>query len=516
MSSQTDSTATGLYVGTFTVTVTDDSGCVAIDSTLIAGSGAFTISTGVTDVLCSGDSSGTATATAVGGTSPFTYLWNDPNLQTTASATGLPAGPFAVVVTDAAGCTDIGSITVNEPLPIAGTVTITNVSCGGTCDGSGLVSISGGTAPYSYTWNTTPVQSDSLATGLCPGTYSVNVEDNSGCTTLDSMTITSPDTLTLEVIGTDASCVGTFDGSVTANFSGGVGPYTFLWSDITCSTAGAVCNNVGAGSYSLTLTDANGCTALGTDSVGEPVALSATLTSTPSLCIDSLGTATAVPDGGTPPYVYIWDDPNAQTTTIAIGLDIGTYNVTIADLSGCSIVESVTVTGISGPVISNILVTNESCPGAGDGSAVAIFSGGLAPYSFLWTDENFAFLSIAPSVANLSAGTYYVGMLDAQNCPAVDSTIVQTDPDCFSIPSSFTPNGDIINDTWIIKGIQKYPDNTVEIYNRWGSLLYSSDGYAEPWDGTYEGSDVAAATYYYIIVLDDNQDPFTGSITVVR
>ena len=248
LSSQTDSTATGLYVGTFTVIVTDDSGCVAIDSTLIAGSSPFTISTGVTDVLCGGDSSGTATATAVGGTSPFTYLWNDPNLQTTASATGLPAGPFAVVVTDAAGCTDIGSITVNEPLPIAGTFTITNISCGGTCDGSGLVSISGGTAPYSYTWNTTPVQSDSLATGLCPGTYSVNVEDNSGCTILDSMTITSPDTLTLEVIGTDASCVGTFDGSVTANFSGGVGPYTFLWSDITCSTAGAVCNNVGAGS----------------------------------------------------------------------------------------------------------------------------------------------------------------------------------------------------------------------------------------------------------------------------
>jgi gliding motility-associated-like protein len=254
--------------------------------------------------------------------------------------------------------------------------------------------------------------------------------------------------------------------------------------------------------------------------VSDPAALTVTFTAIPIPCTD-LGNLSATAGGGTLPYSYLWNDVNSQTTATATDLASGTYSVTVTDVLGCPIFDSaVVVTGTSGPVLDSVVVTAESCIDAGDGSATAYVSGGIPPYTYTWDDINAS--STDSVVQNLLAGAYSVIVMDSQLCATTDSVFVEAGlemcpvEDSLNIPSSFTPNGDLTNDTWILRGIDKFPGMAVEIYSRWGSLLYNSTGYAEPWDGTYNGVEVASATYYYIILLNGDEDPVTGSVTIVR
>jgi gliding motility-associated-like protein len=193
----------------------------------------------------------------------------------------------------------------------------------------------------------------------------------------------------------------------------------------------------------------------------------------------------------------------------------GTYTVTVTDANGCSQTGSATVTNTLGPVLDSVVVTLETCMGEGDALITVYANSGIPPYTYNWDDPS---LGTASTSQNVAPGVYYLIVTDTQFCGIADTVTVGPGlTDCtLNIPSSFTPNFDLTNDTWILRGISKYPDVTVEIYNRWGSLLYSSAGYAEPWDGTYKGKDVASATYYYIILLSENDEPITGSVTVVR
>ncbi|MBL4658135.1 MAG: gliding motility-associated C-terminal domain-containing protein, partial [Flavobacteriales bacterium] len=516
---QTDSTATGLYAATFSVTVTDNSGCISTDTVVVSEATSFTINIAATNVACNGDQSGSALVATTGGSSPFTYLWDDTNMQTTVSATGLAAGNYSVTITDSVGCTASDSTTVLQPDTLVLVTNTVDAGCG-TGTGSASVVAAGGTSPYSYLWNDASAQTTDTASTLAAGSYTVVITDSNGCSDSTSITIISSGSLTVTVETiTNASCAIASDGGADITVTGGSIPYTYLWSNLT---ANEDLSGVPSGSYTVNVTDATGCVGANSIAIGQDSGLSVSLTPTPSFCIDSIGTVTALVTGGTPPYVYIWDDINTQTTVIAIGLAEGTYSVTVADPSGCSIIESATVTGTTGPSISSSSVSDESCPYALDGGATVFITGGTSPYFSVWTDSALNIVStgvlIFPfaTISDVSAGTYYLLVTDAQLCIALDSVVVNLDPSCLNIPTSFTPNGDETNDTWIIQGIQNYPSSTVEVYNRWGSLLYSSSSDADAWDGTYEGADVASATYYFIIVLDETEDPITGSVTVVR
>jgi len=515
--SQSDTIATGLSAGTYTVTVTDDSGCVAMDSIVVTESTAFTLTSGAINVQCNGDASGTAIVSAAGGSSPFVYAWNDPNTQTTANAIGLSAGTFTVVVVDSDGCVDSSTVIVNEPTPLSGTFAVTNVSCNGACNGSITGSPSGGTgtpSSWSLLWST----GDTTLTisGLCAGGYTVLMVDSVGCTASDSVMVTEPPALLVNASGTDVICNGSADGTLSAVVTGGNTPFTYSWTGglptVPSHTA------VSAGSYGVTVTDSTGCVANDSVTITEPSAIILTVTSTPSICGNG-GSVSATVGGGVFPYVFLWDDPNSSTSITVFISVAGIYTVTVTDNNGCSQSVSASVTATVGPVLDSIIVSGESCIGEADGTINIYASSGIQPYTYAWDDPS---LSTTVTSQNVAAGVYYLIVLDAQFCGTADSVFVSAGtvacdvPDSLNIPSSFTPNADLINDTWIIRGISNFPDNSVEIYNRWGALLYSSDGYAEPWDGTYEGSDVASATYYYIIILDDNQDPFTGSVTIVR
>ena len=425
---QTTATATGLSAGLYTVDVTDYNGCTLTKTVTVGEPAALTETTTSTDVSCYAGSDGTATISVAGGTMPYTYLWSDG--QTSATAVGLTAGTYSVTVTDANGCTISGSATINEPTALAETTTSTDVSCYGGNDGTATISVSGGTAPYSYLWS--DGQTTATATGLVAGTYTVTVTDANGCTISGSATINEPTALAETTTSTDVSCYGGNDGTATISVSGGTMPYSYLWSD---GQTTATATGLAAGTYTVTVTDANGCTISGSATINEPAALTEVTTSTNVSCYGgSDGTATITVSGGTMPYSYMWS--NQETTASISGLSAGTYTVTVTDANGCTISQTVTITEPAA-LAETTTSTDVSCYGGNDGTATITVSGGTMPYSYMWSDGQ-----TSATATGLAAGTYTVTITDANGCTisgsatineptALAETTTSTDVSCY-------------------------------------------------------------------------------------
>ncbi|HRS40360.1 MAG TPA: hypothetical protein P5292_14360, partial [Bacteroidia bacterium] len=333
--------ATSLTAGNYTVTATDANGCTVSSTFLISEPTLLSPLASSTDALCSGANNGTASVATNGGTPGYTYSWT-PSGGTGANATGLGAGVYQVVVTDANGCTASATAIISEPsvlvLNVAGT---SDVSCFNGADGTGSVTPTGGTANYSYAWSPSG-GTGSSANGLSAGSYTVTVTDQNGCTAQVPLTINQPTQLTVQASAIDARCNGSTDGSISAIANGGTGPYGYTWSPGGAVTAGV--NNVGAGNYSVTITDANGCTTTGSATVAQPAALNASATPVAVTCNGgSNGTITVNVNGGTTGYSYSWF-PGGATTANASGLSAGAYSVTITDANGCTTTAAATVT----------------------------------------------------------------------------------------------------------------------------------------------------------------------------
>jgi len=299
------------------------------------------------DVSCNGESDGSITISAVG-TAPFTYSWSDgPNSQ---NRTGLSGGIYTVTVTDATGCTASISKTISEPDPLSITgfsksnFNGFNISCNGASDGEATVNIDGGTLSYSYQWDADAGnQTTATATGLSAGTYCVVVTDANGCMVEDCVTLTEPPVLTAVISnesdynGYNISCHGGNDGWATVTEGGGVAPFTYLWSDGQMTSTAS---DLSAGYYSVTVTDANGCTETTDITLTEPdpLTIDAGENQTvyygypPAECADISWSGEG---GGVPPYTITWNDGGAQTHEVCPGEFTTIYTVTIEDANGC-------------------------------------------------------------------------------------------------------------------------------------------------------------------------------------
>ena len=402
---QSNAAANNLAVGTYAVTATDSQGCTATTTVALTQPPPVTASATSTNPLCNGAANGTATATGGGGTPPLTYLWS--NGQNTAAATGLAAGTHTVTVTDAHGCANVAIVTLTQPTPFTASATNTAVSCNAGSNGTATVTASGGTPIYTYLWSNS--QTTATATGLTAGTYSVTVTDTHSCSTVATTTINQPTPLTASAVGVNPLCNGGANGTATATASGGTPAYTYLWSNGQTS---ANATGLMAGSYSVTITDANTCSTIATVSLTQPAPITATTTSTPVQCNgDPSGTATVTANGGTPPYTYLWS--NAQTTQTANNLVAANYSVTVTDAQTCSTVATVTVTQPP-PVTASATSTNPLCNGAANGTATATGGGGVPPLAYLWSNgQNTA------AATGLAAGTHTVTVTDALGCANV-------------------------------------------------------------------------------------------------
>ena len=379
-------------------------------------------------VSCNGASDGGLTVT-VTGESSYTYLWS--NGATTASITGLSAGTYTVYYTDTIAVTDSVSITLTEPTALTASVVIdSNASCNGAFDGGATVSVTGGTPPYSYSWNNTATTAS--ITGVTAGTYTVTITDANGCTTSDSGTITEPAGFSaLVTIDSNATCNGFANGGATASATGGTPPYTYAWSN---SATTASITGVLAGTYTVTITDANGCSASNSGTVTEPTALTASSIVDSNAACNGFanGGATASATGGTPPYTYAWS--NSATTASITGVTAGTYTVTITDANGCSDNSSVTVTEPTVMSASVVIDSNATCNGLANGGATASATGGTPPYTYAWSN-----LATTISITGVLAGTYTVTVTDANGCSASNSGTI-TEPSALMVSSVVDSN----------------------------------------------------------------------------
>ena len=420
---QTTTTISGLSAGSYNVTVTDGNGCSKNASVSVNNSGGPTvgISGAVTNVGCTGSATGSATVTATGGTAPLTYSWNNGVTSTTGTVSGLTAGTYIVTVKDANNCAQGQTVIITQPASALGS-TITgqgNVGCMGSATGSAAVTGTGGTPAYIYLWNTG--QTSATITGLTSGTYSVTITDANSCTKQQTVVITEPaSALGSTITSTNAACGGS-NGSASVTATGGTSGYNYTWSPI--GGTNAIANNLSAGTYTVSITDVNGCTRTETTSVGNSAGPTASIDSQSNVSCNgsATGSATVTASGGTPNYVYNWN--NGQTTAGVTGLTAGTYTVIISDANGCSQQQLVTITQPATSVTVVSGSTNAAC-GSSNGTVSVTASGGTSGYTYNWSVGG----QTNSIVTGLTPGTYTVVVTDANGCTKASTATVNGSP----------------------------------------------------------------------------------------
>ncbi|MBV7530653.1 gliding motility-associated C-terminal domain-containing protein [Chitinophaga sp. sic0106] len=487
----TTATITGLAAGTYTCTITDLRGCTGTVTVDVTQPDAITGVVTQTNVSCNGLSDGIANLAVSGGTGPYTYLWA-PQGGTGPIATGLPAGAYTCTVTDTRGCTGVINVTITQPDALVVNKHQENVTCNGAADGKVVLTPVGGTAPYTYTWSTGGT--DSIATGLAPGTHQYEVKDANNCSVNQSFEIAEPPILVAGNTHTDVQCNGGSDGTATATVTGGRTPYTYLWTPGNQTTATAT--GLAAGTYLCTITDSSGCTTTTTAIIGQPTVLTATVSFTDVTCNGAGdGTAGVTASGGTSGYTYLWS--NAATTASVTGLVPGTYTCTITDAHGCDTTISV---DIQQPDLISFTTSqvNVLCNGAATGSATVTVDGGTVPYTYSWSPSG----GSGNTASNLLAGTYTCTITDAHGCDTtVDVTI--TEPTAVTFTTSQTNVDCNGNNTG---------SATVVATGGVGSYTYSWS----PSGGTAATASNLIAGVYTCDITDANNCTVTATVTITE
>lgn len=448
---QSDNTFTNLLAGSYTVYVKDANNCrVGPQTIVLTEPSAFIIGiTLVNPISCFGGNDGSLQVTATGGTpfstgSPYIYTWSDNNGNnyTGNVITNLSAGLYTVTVTDSNGVTrTIPDYSLSQPIRLTGSRTKTDVKCNGANNGSIAFTATGGTAPYKYFVNGT-LYTVATVTGLVPGTYTCEIRDSKNCSLpLANVTISEP--AVLDATGTIYPVTnGTAtDGSITLAVTGGTPPYTYFWPSNTSNTTN-VLNNIGVGTYNVTITDANGCSISRSYTVTTIQPLAVNLNSINSItsinCYgDTTGKLEAIATGGRPSltapnYLYEWRNVLNQvvgTSASIIGLAAGTYTVYVTDFNtpASTIQQSFTITQPASPLTAAVQITNPILCAGGTGSLSVSASGGTPAYIYEWKNSANTVVGTTQIVTNLSSGVYTCKVADANGC-SITQTITLTSP----------------------------------------------------------------------------------------
>lgn len=426
-----------VMAGNYSVTVTDFNGCTETSSAFVSEPAQLTTSVTTTPTNCLGSSDGTALATPSGGTGPYNYKWNDTGQQTTQTATNLPSQIFTVTVTDANGCITQQSASVASPTQLLVTLDPTDASCNQGANGSAVATASGSNGSYTYSWSTIPVQNVATAANLNAGTYTVTVTDQKGCTATASTLIGEPAAIQFTGTSQPASCFGNSTGQVITQTAGGTSPYSYQWS---AGQSGANLVNRPAGTYSATVTDANGCTQTLQATISEPTEIVLASVPVAVLCKgENNGAISLTAQGGNPGYSILWSGPSGFT---ANGLNIsnlfaGTYIATVTDATGCvktnvvEVNEPATALSLALPPVSDTI-----CFLASDGKATVVATGGTTPYNYFWNING----ETNASITGLSSSDYFVTVTDANNCQQQAQTFIAQKGELFGYAEARNPS----------------------------------------------------------------------------
>ncbi|MEY1638461.1 T9SS type A sorting domain-containing protein [Tenuifilum osseticum] len=381
--------------GTYKVIVTDNTSCKDSNSFVVLDERNFHAWVSAqTNVNCKGESTGEVTVSYAENIGTVTVLWSSG--ETTFTITGKPAGSYTATLTDdndTPGYTDddktaVVDVDITEPAQILdGTIVSYPTSCYGGSDGILDLTPSGGTGPYTYSWNTSPVRTTQDINNLQAGTYEVTITDSKGCTTVKSGTVNQPADISFDFLSTQPTCYNTYTGSLSVNnLTGGTAPYSYLWSNtLTTPTI----SNIKSGNYWLKVTDSKGCNKTNSTYLSQPSDISISHSENKPTCPESKnGSIGLTVSGGTPGYTYFWSGPDIVNATDKdqVNLGPGTYNVTVTDANSCTKDYQVILTSAN-PTPTVNLTTNDAdnsiCPGteviftANGGSTYEFFLNGL-------------------------------------------------------------------------------------------------------------------------------------------
>lgn len=401
--------------------------CVKTDSVnVVVGSG-LPVSLQVDSITCFNAANGKLKVVLLGGVPPMTYNWS-PNLSTTDSLVNVGPNTYSVTVTDSKGCAGSATATLTQPTALVLVLDSVNINCNAAGNGQVNATVSGGTTPYTYTWNPANTNSASI-TALTPGLYRLTVTDNKGCSVTGQRNIIQPTVLSTSMVSSNATSFGGTDGKAKVTASGGTPPYTYLWSDGT--TKDSIVNKP-KGTYYVTVCDANLCCKTDSVFIADPPPIILTFTQSNNLCFgDSNAIATVSAVGGILPYTFTWN--NGVVNDSIFGLKTGTYTVTVADSAGVTVSGNVTITS---PTPINITIDSVSilCFGGNNGSLQAIVSGGIPNYSYAWTGG-----TTANPKTGLSSGTYIVTVTDANSCTSSASAYLSQPDSLIATITSTVP-----------------------------------------------------------------------------
>ena len=382
------------------------------------------------DISCNGLTDGTATSSIVGGTSGYTYSWD--NGATTDAISGLSAGTYTVTITDANGCSDIETVTLTEPALLSNSYTSTDADCN-VSNGTAQITSLGGTSGYTYSWSHDAMQTGNSSSNIPAGITNVVVTDTNGCSDNIALNIASVNQPIGELDSVDVLCYGDNTGEAAVINTTGNGPFTYDWLDALgapIGQTGTSASNLLAGTYFVGITDVNNCLGTETIVVNEPATAvtGSVLSSQDPLCFEDLnGAAEASGIGGTGNLSYEWNTTPLQTGTVASGLGAGTYTVTITDQNGCQYSENVTLndpTLLTASIIEDQYI---SCFGLSDGELTVSTTGGTSPLTYSWSES-----STTASIIGLGVATYDVTVTDSNNCVATDSYLL-LEPDVLEV-----------------------------------------------------------------------------------
>ena len=404
--SATTNNISNLAAGSYSVTVTSSTGCIATGSATLANPAILSVTTSAVNPSCSNTSNGSISTTVTGGTGNKTYLWTPGNAVTSSLSNLLP-GTYSVTVTDSRGCTATASSTLSAPAAISLNYTVSNMLCSTGNTGSINGSASGGSGTYTYLWTPGNANTASL-TNLSGGTYSLSVTDGAGCSKTQSYTVSTPSPIVITGTVTPPNCPGG-NGSISVSASGGTGNKTFAW-NTGANTASVV---VGAGSYSVTATDANGCTSTQTFNVTAPSSLTVTANLVQPTCNGlSNGSISLSLPGSVGAVTYDWG--SGITGAVRNGLSAGAYSVTATYGIGCNVTGNFQLIQPSALTATIVSSTSPTCNGGSDGEILVGASGGTAPYNYNWGGGvNGTFIS------DLDAGSYTANVSDANGCSTI-------------------------------------------------------------------------------------------------
>jgi gliding motility-associated-like protein len=408
----------GLAANTYNLVVQDANNCPATATATVPNEASPVINFVIpTTVSCNGGNNGTATVNVSGGTGVLQYNIGGPN-QGSNVFNNLTAGNYTVTVTDANGCTDTENFTITEPTAVAFNTIVTNLNCYNDFTGQIVVNANGGTAPpYGYSFDGGATFSPSNTNSfIAAGTYNIVVVDANGCQATGTATVTEPTQLIIQnLTAVAATCHGFCDGQSTVTAQGGTGAYTYNWSNSLAGPNQSTATNICAGSYSVTVADANNCQVTGNFTITEPAPFLITaLAKTDALCFgDCNGTITVT--AGPNPAQYSIGTGN-QASNVFNGLCIGTYTVTAYDAAGCSATSSIT---INQPDPLVLTTDNDTiiCLGTTD-TLFAYGAGGTQPYSYNWSHVGLVgpgtgeYQVVQPNVST----NYTVQIVDANGC----------------------------------------------------------------------------------------------------